>query len=322
MYTISHDYYAILGVAKDATLEDIKGQYRKLMRMHHPDQYNGLKAKYEKDGDKLLLKILEKEIKEAEEFCKHLNEAFGVLTDPIKRRQYNEQVVEPEIESPKILIFPKTVSFGTLKKGDKKTSIFTIKNDGGPVATVNIDWQDKKPVWGDLIIEPDEKAVFPIKITVAVDTTGLSMGLRDKKIDVTVDGKVQTVGVLFSIPGSVPIRPRPTPTPKPKPTSTPDPTPPPPPAIPPLIVISQSNIDFGTIEQGKKQTAAFTIENKGGPVTGIDVSWKGSKPDWAQLIVEPDKVNTFPIKAYILVDTAVMPVGYKLENVIEVKCDY
>ena len=63
------DYYAILGVPKSATQAEIKKAYRKLARELHPDT--------NKDPD------AEKRFKEA-------NEAQAVLTDPDKRKQYDE----------------------------------------------------------------------------------------------------------------------------------------------------------------------------------------------------------------------------------------
>src|SRR5258706_3718045 len=221
MYTISHDYYAIMGVSKNATLEEIKGQYKRLMKENHPDKYNGLKAKYGQEEDKTLLKLLEEKIREAEEFCKLLNEAFAVLSDSAKRKQYDNETIETKIEEPKISISPKTISFGTLKDGEKRSSTFTIKNDGGPAAGVNIDWEGAKPVWGDLIIEPDENNTFPIKVMISANTAGIPSGAKDDKILVTVDGKVQTVEVFLSIriPKTV-SSPVPTPTHVPTPGST------------------------------------------------------------------------------------------------------
>lgn len=63
------DYYAILGVPRDATAEDIKKAFRKLARKHHPD--------------------VAKDKKAAEEKFKEINEAYEVLGDPEKRVKYD-----------------------------------------------------------------------------------------------------------------------------------------------------------------------------------------------------------------------------------------
>lgn len=64
------NYYQILGVPKDATLEEIKRVYRRLARQYHPDL---------NPGDK-----------EAEEKFKDIGEAYHILSDPDKRAQYDE----------------------------------------------------------------------------------------------------------------------------------------------------------------------------------------------------------------------------------------
>lgn len=62
------DYYKILGVSKNASLEEIQRAYRKLARKYHPD--------VNKD-------------KSAEEQFKRINEAHEVLKDPEKRKLYD-----------------------------------------------------------------------------------------------------------------------------------------------------------------------------------------------------------------------------------------
>ena len=64
------DYYKILGVNKDATTEDIKKAYRKLARQHHPD--------------------LNPNDKEAHKKFQQINEANEVLSDPEKRKKYDQ----------------------------------------------------------------------------------------------------------------------------------------------------------------------------------------------------------------------------------------
>ncbi len=68
MSTEKRDYYEVLGVAKDATKDQIKGSYRKLAMQYHPDRNKSAGA---------------------EERFKEISEAYAVLSDDAKRAQYD-----------------------------------------------------------------------------------------------------------------------------------------------------------------------------------------------------------------------------------------
>jgi len=66
------DYYAILEVPTSASLERIKQSYRRLVRVYHPDINKGSEDIH----------------------IKQLNEAYAVLSDPVRRTAYDIERLE------------------------------------------------------------------------------------------------------------------------------------------------------------------------------------------------------------------------------------
>ena len=67
---MADDYYKILGVNKNSSKDEIKKAYKKLALKHHPDRNKG--------------------DKQSEETFKKINEAYAVLSDDSKRKQYDQ----------------------------------------------------------------------------------------------------------------------------------------------------------------------------------------------------------------------------------------
>lgn len=116
--SLSPSYYEILGVAEDASQEEIKATYRRLAREMHPDQ--------NPEADV--------------EMFKRINAAYDILSDPAKRRDYDnglrrqaeEEAARYAGRPPSIRISRPTVEFGVVKAGvSVAPQVIQIYNDGG-----------------------------------------------------------------------------------------------------------------------------------------------------------------------------------------------
>ncbi len=114
------DYYATLGVPRDASQADIKKAFRKAARTHHPD--------------------VNKDVPEAEARFKELNEAYDVLSDPEKRKLYDQLGAtgihtsvagrRGATRSRASGVGPRAVASGSSTRGTPRTSRASVTSSG------------------------------------------------------------------------------------------------------------------------------------------------------------------------------------------------
>lgn len=90
------DFYSVLGLARNATEEQIRQRFREMARLRHPDRFQGA----------------EKEKAEVE--FQEVTQAFNVLSDPERRRQHDVELVRPGADSD-----PRQVARAYLQRGIK-----------------------------------------------------------------------------------------------------------------------------------------------------------------------------------------------------------
>jgi hypothetical protein len=130
------DYYQILGVAPEATEEETKRAYLDKVHIFHPDRLMGAP---------------ESARHVAEEELKRVNRAYGILKDPIKRREYLSKWVKRKVESedqpvpaPKPVVYPHNIRLKDIEPGEPQTAYFIIRNNGGPYTKI---WFSNPESW-------------------------------------------------------------------------------------------------------------------------------------------------------------------------------
>jgi len=98
------DYYEILGVKKDASFEEIRKAYLSLCKKFHPDKFKRIgKEEYERALKEFTL----------------INEAFDILSNPLKREEYDKKIEEGKIYTPYETSF-KAHALGAFKIGKEE----------------------------------------------------------------------------------------------------------------------------------------------------------------------------------------------------------
>jgi len=198
---MAKDYYQILGVPRNASEEEVKKAYRKLAMQYHPDRNPGRE-------------------KWANEKFKEINEAYGVLGEPQKRRQYDQFGTVGNVGDIFGSPFTRTtfedslkdfngagLGFGFLDNifGDflrGRGSSFSFKNFAGPGGVrfeawpgekINLDEifaqtqrAQRQNIHYELTISPKETSQGTIKL----------LGRKGKRLEVKIPPRVKTGGVV------------------------------------------------------------------------------------------------------------------------------
>jgi len=176
------DYYEILGIKRSASPQEIQEAYLYWVNILHPDRMG---------------KMPERIRLQAEEDLKKVNTAYGVLSDPRKREQYDRKIgVSVDVEvggypeakvkgKPKLEIYPKTIFFDKALPYVQQKGIFFIRNVGGEYSKIMI---STPPEWIKIIqtksIYPDRKLPMQIDIEAIATDWGKTIS---SKIRVRLD---------------------------------------------------------------------------------------------------------------------------------------
>jgi len=182
--TDSLGYYAVLGLASDATPDHIRSAYRREARRWHPDRNSS---------------------PDAEARMARLNEAYDVLSDPDRRAAYERGAfVHTESEPPRPVAYPALVDFGTLRPGDRVTRTIRVANAGGLFSTIRVEpdcgtWFRVAAARGgsldDVVVELDFEAFAPNGST-------LVPGRQREQVRIFLDEEFVDVALELDVAGS------------------------------------------------------------------------------------------------------------------------
>jgi len=169
------DYYLILELKQNATLDQIKQAYKCLAKIYHPDTLTGL---------------TEAQRAHFTEKFKKINEAYTVLSDLTQKATYDAKLNKLEVA-------PSSIDFGIVDKGNKVIRTFSINHLGTP-SKINISCPE---TWCTVtsIKSLSGNTTFPLSVEVTAETENLSPQKHAGRIDIDIDGLKSTVSLSISV---------------------------------------------------------------------------------------------------------------------------
>lgn len=190
-------YYEILDIEESATTEKIKENFRLLSHIYHPD-------KIQSDDPRIKQKGKEK--------FQEIYEAYKVLSDTEKRRQYDEQLMELRDKQttvstgyssvsgrgvPKLEISKTSFNFSNIRAGASASDSFTVSNVGGGTLSGTITTNKK---WLKVSQSSIDTVRHKQDVSFYIDTSGLPFGLKDTAaIEIQSNGGVERIPVNLSV---------------------------------------------------------------------------------------------------------------------------
>lgn len=160
------EYFSVLGLKSDATLEEIKKAYRVLAKKYHPDV---------NPNNRL-----------AENRFKLATEAYDSLMDPNFRLSYTNSL------PPKPTAEPSSLDFGEVYEDSVHSLIFTIHNHGGKVKTepiLSLSNQNSWFSWEPLNSQAEAEGYCPFEIKITAHGCRLKGKAQSNEwVEITLDG--------------------------------------------------------------------------------------------------------------------------------------
>lgn len=197
-------YYDILGVDEKASFEEIKRAYKELVLKYHPDRVNP----YLKEG----LGIKEEIEGYTEEKFKRIQEAYEVLSDPEKRKKYDEELEKEKAKQgfsqgnsdglPILSVERNHFSFGDFISQAIVSEILRVANIGGGVLIGTIIPDKSWIKLSETIIRIENSECQEIEISIDTDCPSLSFNDAGT-IEIETNGGKETIYIDVSFKSSL-----------------------------------------------------------------------------------------------------------------------